>query len=244
MVCILFARIYSLVTESSCNLPFFFFLVFQSLFLLCYFGSRAATLLKHPLCYLLGWLSGQVYCIYPDWFLYPQANLQRIYWPAHTGPVTVRKLKAGAHLGAWNPGLPDSFQPHHSWIWFSSHMRCNDLPPELPKWGAQTSGQDVLEFWQWNPGILGEREQVHWQDGQAQEMRAQKEKTWISQSQNTLILAALSLFWTFWNLSLVLPFWELILYVGVYVCFQCKCIFLQNFGFVTDGYTSVSADSK
>lgn len=45
----------------------FFFLVIQSLFLLCYFGSRAATLLKHLLCYLLGWLSGQVYyCIHPD----------------------------------------------------------------------------------------------------------------------------------------------------------------------------------
>lgn len=226
VVCFSYARLHSFVAESGWNSPFLFFSkpFFRSVILavehLLYWNTRGVIgphVLLPPF-----WL----------WFLSPQADLQRIYWPAHTGPVTAGKLEAGAHLGARNPGLPDSFQPHHSWIWFPSHLRRNDLPPELPKRGAQASGQNVLEFWQWNPCVLGEWEQVHRQNGQAQEMRALKEKTRISESQNTLSPAALFLFWTYLIFSIT-KFESIFLFVGVYVCFWCK--FLENCAFVTIG---------
>ena len=107
-------------------------------------------------------------------FFLLQANLQGVHRPAHSGPLTAGKLSASPHHGARDPRLPDPLQPHHPRLRLSGHLRRHDLASELPERGAQTSGQDVPELWQRHPGILRQWEQVFRQNGQAQEMRAQR----------------------------------------------------------------------
>ena len=107
-------------------------------------------------------------------FSHLQANLQGVHWPAHSGSIASGKLSAGSHHGAGNPRLPDPLQPHHSRLRLSGHLRRHDLTAELPERGAQTSGQDVPELRQRHPGILRQWKQIYRQNGQAQEMRAQR----------------------------------------------------------------------
>lgn len=98
-----------------------------------------------------------------------QANLQRVHRGADPRPISTGELPARAHPGAWDPGLPDSLQPHHTRVWRPRNLRCHDLPAELPERGAQAGGQNVPELRERAAGLLG-RQQICREDGQAPEV--------------------------------------------------------------------------
>lgn len=166
------------------------------------------------------WISGfTLINLISFWFL--QANLQRVHWPAHSGPFTTGKLSTGPHHGARNPRLPDPLQPHHSRLRLSGHLRRHDLTSELPERGAQTGGQDVPELWQRHSGILRQWEQIFWKNGQAQEMRCSQEKPyelenpWVP-SPCCPICSFLDFFLKYWLISIVILRAEFVCMLNLY----------------------------